>query len=376
MIPAVVPVLVLAAPASLACPQSFQVERPVDVLDEEAQQSWSLDLTESGRVLTQYRADDWKRTKSLVSQDGAVVEIVLPQPRDAQIQPPVMYDAHRAVRGQALSEAGVVVGDGTTKTSGTAYTGFYTPIPSAHEYPPLHWSASGSVTGWWTRGVSHTDPMLVVGQAGFFSLDTLFRHRPFAARVSTTEGPLDVDGPVEIPSISHSRARGVGLDVNDDWRVVGWTEDANGIAQAFSWDYPDGPVVPLGTLGGPSSEANAINEHGAIVGQADLPDGSHHACSFEGGDLTDLGTLGGASSSASAINDRGHVVGWSWTAAGAVHAFVVGPDGVMRDLNDMIPAQSGWTLQYAAAINERGQIAGWGRIGGETHGFLLTPDAD
>jgi hypothetical protein len=45
----------------------------------------------------------------------------------------------------------------------------------------------------------------------------------------------------------------------------------------------------------------------------------------------------------------------------------------MRDLNDLIPAGSGWTLTEARAINSSGQIAGTGLIGGERHAFLLTP---
>ncbi len=45
----------------------------------------------------------------------------------------------------------------------------------------------------------------------------------------------------------------------------------------------------------------------------------------------------------------------------------------MIDLNDQIPAGSGWVLQYAAAINDAGWIVGWGRFGGQTQAFLLVP---
>ena len=356
-----------------ASAQQFQVERPVDALDAEPQQSWSLDLTEAGAVLTSYRDDDWKRTKALVSRDGERVGLVLPQPRDPDVQPPVMWDVHRHLRAEVMTEDQVVLGDGTAKVSGIARTGFFAPLATSQEFPALHWNANGPLTGWYTRGVANTDPMLVVGQAGYFEPYLMFRYRGFAARVSRTDGALDPNGPVELPSISHDRARSILLDVNDSWEAVGWAEDALGVSQAISWEYPNGPVVQLGTLGGPGSEANAIDEHGTIVGQADLPDGSHHAFLHRDGAMTDLGTLGGASSAATAISDRGHVVGWSWTAEGGVHAFLVTDGGAMRDLNELIPTDSGWTLQYATAVNRRGQIVGWGRIDGETHGFLLTP---
>jgi hypothetical protein len=47
----------------------------------------------------------------------------------------------------------------------------------------------------------------------------------------------------------------------------------------------------------------------------------------------------------------------------------------MRDLNDLIPASSGWNLQSVSDINIAGQMVGTGTINGEVHGFLLTPSA-
>jgi probable HAF family extracellular repeat protein len=46
----------------------------------------------------------------------------------------------------------------------------------------------------------------------------------------------------------------------------------------------------------------------------------------------------------------------------------------MTDLNNLIPAGSGWILVEATAINKAGQIAGVGTINGQTRAFLLTPD--
>lgn len=46
----------------------------------------------------------------------------------------------------------------------------------------------------------------------------------------------------------------------------------------------------------------------------------------------------------------------------------------MKDLNTLIPADSGWVLSQAQGINKRGQIVGNGVINGQAHAFLLTPN--
>ena len=45
----------------------------------------------------------------------------------------------------------------------------------------------------------------------------------------------------------------------------------------------------------------------------------------------------------------------------------------LRNLNALIPAGSGWQLQFATGINDKGQIVGFGQIPGTMHGFLLNP---
>ena len=45
----------------------------------------------------------------------------------------------------------------------------------------------------------------------------------------------------------------------------------------------------------------------------------------------------------------------------------------MLDLNNLIPANSGWLLQQATAINDQGQIVGYGTLNGQSEAFLLTP---
>ncbi|HEX8202689.1 MAG TPA: PEP-CTERM sorting domain-containing protein, partial [Isosphaeraceae bacterium] len=159
--------------------------------------------------------------------------------------------------------------------------------------------------------------------------------------------------------------------------VVGEAATAGGDFHAFLW--AGGAMQDLGTLGGAASQARAINAAGQVVGWSHRADGtSPHAFLSRAGVMIDLGTLPGFSGSwANGINARGQIVGFAGVVDDRLgtftqRAFLV-EDGVMTDLNALIPPDTGWTLAAADAINDAGQIVGFGLIGGEKHAFLLTP---
>jgi probable HAF family extracellular repeat protein len=168
--------------------------------------------------------------------------------------------------------------------------------------------------------------------------------------------------------------------INSSGAIVGYSGDPNGAyANAFLWT-PSSPNAGTGTisavpsLGGTYNYAYGINNAGQIVGSSNVADDSQsHAYVSSSGTITDLGTLGGTSAEAEAINNLAMIVGDSRTAAAVTHAFF-DSNGVMVDLNTLIPANSNWTLQKANAINDLGQIAGIGiNPAGATHAYLLTP---
>lgn len=169
--------------------------------------------------------------------------------------------------------------------------------------------------------------------------------------------------------------------VGEDWRVV----------HVVKWE--DGVIEDLDPGGIQSSGASAINGSGAVAGvvvpdvgplqgavwfqgkRQDLPmfnvGGINDAGQVVGANegpvlwdpvegLQELGSLGHVpSGDALAINNLGQVVGWSYTDDGDLHGFIW-QQGVMTDLNLLIPPDSGWSIKTANAINDAGEIAGIG----------------
>jgi len=173
-----------------------------------------------------------------------------------------------------------------------------------------------------------------------------------------------------MPGLTSSSAS----DINDLGQVVGSSSPDTGATKGFLWTS-DGGFTDLGTLPGfANTDAGAINASTQVVGEASNDRGPVHGFLWTGsGGMTDLGTLSGFSSlHPSAINAGGVVVGEASNDPAPGVAFIW-QNGVITDLNTLIPSGSGWFLQRANGMNDAGQIVGKGTIGGQSHAFLLTP---
>jgi probable HAF family extracellular repeat protein len=228
-----------------------------------------------------------------------------------------------------------------------------------------------------------------------------------------------------LPGLEYSVATGI----NDSSQIIGYSFNVGSGSQWRAWIWQDNVMTDLGTLGGDVSSANAINERGQVVGFSQIDDSvsyQERAFLWDDGNMTDLGILPGevnstayeineynqavgasshlqsvfpflpvsrpciwndgqiteimlpqgyATGIATGINDNGTVVGSMAISLvnGPSHAFIW-KEGVITNLNTLIPPGSGWWLQTAADINESGQIVGVGiSPEGWLQGYLLTP---
>lgn len=160
--------------------------------------------------------------------------------------------------------------------------------------------------------------------------------------------------------------------INGAGQVAGTSLTHTGAFNAFFSSGP-GTLLDLGTLGGASSYGMAINASGEIVGSAQTSQGFTNAFLWKGGALQDLGTLGGSQSYAYGVNNAGAIVGSSWMTGNLVMHGFVEAGGVMIDLNQLLPVNSGWTIDGAYGINDSGDIVGTGTLNGQSYAVELAP---
>lgn len=138
---------------------------------------------------------------------------------------------------------------------------------------------------------------------------------------------------------------------------VAFTEYNNGNYRAKFWDGQR--VRDLGTLGGPTATAGAVNDLGQVAGSASLtPDGAiMHAYRWsEATGMVDLTPAVKQSSIAADINRYGQVAGTLIGTSTSVptHGFLWTPQTGARDIGTL------GAYSWATAMNDAGAIAGYG----------------
>jgi probable HAF family extracellular repeat protein len=225
----------------------------------------------------------------------------------------------------------------------------------------------GTLVGWADTAIPNPDPNCFNFN---FSPDCMIQHGfQFKDGVMTDLGAL--------PVINNSQAEAT----NEHGLIVGQSE--NGLTDPYlnvpatsAVAWVKGKISDLGTLGGYQGVAFDVNNAGQVTGMATntIPDqfsilGGTQSRAFlwEGGTLRDLGTLGGPDSFGQFINNGGQVAGFSNTSPNP------GPTGLppfdpfiwdnrngMRDLGNF-----GGTQANPFRLNNRGEFVGALSLAGE-----------
>ena len=212
---------------------------------------------------------------------------------------------------------------------------------------------------------------------------------------------VDLGALAPLSSGSWSSADGI----NDSGQVIGaWAPGENGTGTHHPWLYSNGTMTSLPVPSGltaPSCVPGAINNSGQIAGYCTDASGNYHGVLWQNGTVTTLGTLGGLQvETVTAINNNGQITGRGTTSTGALDGFLdsngtvtdlgasffpvalndngvivditglIDIGGTVQNLDNLIPASSGYTISVVFGINDNGQIVA------EASGspVLLTPN--
>ncbi len=161
-------------------------------------------------------------------------------------------------------------------------------------------------------------------------------------------------------------------DVNEDQQVTGNAsveEGSNFPLQAFQWE--DGSITNLGTLPGAANDFSrgfGINDAGTIVGESG--NGPSFGFRADDGELTQLpGLNSDGTGVANDINNAEQIVGASTNTEGKVRAYLIEGDAI-QDLGTLEGSEL--STGRAFGINAKGQIVG---VSGRSTDFSLPSQA-
>ena len=185
-----------------------------------------------------------------------------------------------------------------------------------------------------------------------------------ASQVAPPSAPANATGSLVTDLGTFSGFTSEANAINNAGLIVGG--NTTGTAQPAFLEWA-GVSYNMGTLGGTYSTARGVSQSGQVVGAAYPATGARHAFLYNAGRMTDLGTLtGDVGSSAQAINSYGQIVGTSYNAGAIGHAFLWS-GGSMQPLGTL-----GGTISAAFGINDYGLIVGASTLAGDrnAHAFV------
>jgi len=249
-------------------------------------------------------------------------------------------------QGVAINGSGEVVGSSSGKSPGTGGAFLSN---SGHGMKPLSPPAeaygindSGQIAGQCRNPMFLQGYTCVVSSNGAITALTESNPNIECLEINTIIAP---NIPAAVAINNNGQALGNCIGGSGQLAVV-WTNDT--------------PTV-LPTLGGGSSSGTAINNNGQVAGTSQTSTGAEDGFLWSNGTMTDLGS----NFSPAAVNDSGVIVGGQFVYSG----------GTLQNLNNLIPAGSGYQILNATGINNNGQIVAnaTDTATGQTHALLLNP---
>ena len=139
------------------------------------------------------------------------------------------------------------------------------------------------------------------------------------------------------------------IDINNSGQVLVVASDQTlGTSTSYLWS-PDGTLVDIGSLGGKSTHALEVNDQGKIIGTSENSFGIENAFSWTS--ATGMVNLGG--SRAVALNELGQVVGWA-----SSYAFFWDPaNNAFLRIGELDAKAQPFDM------NNRGEVVGYAHIG-------------
>lgn len=293
--------------------------------------STAVVLEQSAEPFAQPKLADWGLEQAFVWKDG----------RFTLLKPP-RYNSSKAL---AINDQGLVIGT----------------------------SQAGMISWWWKDGKT--------GDLALQPDNTLSPYYLWAKRLNNKG---QVVGAARIWENGVTRALVPGDDQNElkpasvasainDAGVVVGSRNINDVVSAIVVER--GVVRELVGLGG-RSVANDINNAGVVVGESSKDNAPGQPVAWRNGliEMLPLPT-GKSSGSATAINRTGDIVGSSPGGFDQPRSAMLWHNGVVTDLNSVLPKGTEWTLVDANDINDRGWIVGKGTKEGEStwRAYLLMP---
>jgi probable HAF family extracellular repeat protein len=244
-------------------------------------------------------------------------------------------------QGVAINGSGQVVGQSGTKTGGSAFLSNGRNMKSLSAPAFVYGiNESGQIVGHCYDGMFLRSYACMVSNGAITALP---ESNPAIECLQITTIPGNIPAAVAI---------------NTSGQVLGnCLYSAGGLAVVWTNDTPT--VLP--TLGGVASSGTAISSNGQVVGTSQTSTGAEDGFLWSNGTMTDLGP----NFSPAAVNDSGVIVGGQFVY-----------NGTLQNLNNLIPAGSGYQIQNATGINNNGQIVANATASGnpyQEHALLLTP---